>query len=289
MTTTRNHHRNHHVGGSRSRVEPAGAFATTPLADGLAWAYVGETGSFSGVVPGSGPVSLREALNTVVHELSRPQMAYVTVVTGHTVSKTVPETHWDRTRLRTQAVNATTGELLRRARVAAEWEKWRHSMSAAPQSVRGGRDRRVVIATDGSVRHETGTGVWSWYVSKTVNGCGLTAGASISFVELRAIYEALSRVEVGSAEVTVVSDCQSVVHALGFSNAGVALAELPRTVAGPEERALREETRALIEQLGARVKWVRGHHGHGLHTQADLRARAVLRAHERYTELVAVA
>jgi ribonuclease HI len=184
--------------------------------------------------------------------------------------------------------DAVLHQLYLDARTKATWMSWdeRLSDTTIRATFTGEPGHSVVIAADGSFDAATNTGVWCWYESATNNRVGLCSGYSTSYTELAAIYDALCHVGVG-VHVTVLSDCQSVVRALGFSDDGENIGATGRGARDPNEEALRKDTRALIALTGARLSWVRGHDGHALQTQADVMARSALRAYGRYNAVAA--
>jgi ribonuclease HI len=267
------------------------------------WAWVGVDGLVlhgicEGVAPG---VRIRGALAAFLEEIdSHCQQTTRVVMTAHSqvlsAAKRTAQVRSGRILLEDER-ECGSRHLYRSARAAATWDSWERRVHDVERATRlvGAADRPVVIATDGSFDPVTGIGTWCWYVSDKCHSVGVSKGRTSGCSELSAIHDALSHVAPG-AEATILSDCQGVIRALGFTNNGTKTrtrvrrrptpaAFMSRGVSEAEEE-LREATRQLIGATGARVRWVQGHNGHGLHTHADLQARAALRAYSAYQELI---
>jgi ribonuclease HI len=163
----------------------------------------------------------------------------------------------------------TLRPLFRKAHLGASWVIGLAALGARSIPVPAKGDD-LVIVTDGSYNDTLKTGVWCWVVSNECYGVGLIGKGSSTIIELTAIYNALVDVEPG-AKITVLSDCQGVVSFLNSKK----VSPCPNR----EEHELRLATRELVQNLGAKVQWVRGHNGHVLQTMADRRCRATLRAY----------
>jgi ribonuclease HI len=95
-------------------------------------------------------------------------------------------------------------------------------------------------------------------------------------MELMAIGEAVKAADEGCT-LSILSDCIGVIYALGFDKYGNAK-QVKDTCSNLVEAQLRDEVRRAIKERGITVRWIKGHKVRGIHRQADVRARGLLRS-----------
>lgn len=129
------------------------------------------------------------------------------------------------------------------------------------------------VATDGSFNQFAQIGGWAWFVSGEHFEVGVTPAASSGEMELLAVVSALRSIP--DQDLEVLSDCLPVVRGVNRAAAG-------RPVpAGAANRAAWVELQRLVSGRAVRATWVAAHRGHPTNTEADVRARAAMRAEVR--------
>jgi len=137
-------------------------------------------------------------------------------------------------------------------------------------------ERKTTVAADGAAAGNPGPGGWAWYVNETIWGSGGSVGTTNNRMELTAVIEALGRLE---GPLHIICDSRYVVDSAtkwrhGWKRRGW------RKPDGAEI-ANKDLIIALDAALTGRevsFEWVRGHDGHPLNEEADVRARAAAEA-----------
>ena len=261
-----------------------GALALDTLSPSPAWAYGDLDGQYL-TGPLSNPGSVRNTLDALLDVAVRidPDGRGLDLAVPWVVTKHVELAVTRRALLRYRAPVRALNHLLnsRRLRLLGEshpdrtpeiaqlgdslhhriaWESWSVALREPPPRLDPGVS---VVAVDGSYSHQAGVGVWCWYASPDNFAAGVTGPGTSYDCEILAARQALAAAASPTAPLTILSDCTSVIAALGFT---------------PDGRRLP----AAAAEIGSRpvsIRWVRGHASNSLHNQADTRARSLLRAY----------